>query len=332
MKMTSSPFQRLVFFIFFYRSVLCSSLSKRELKRPEKIIGEVYTYVGSNLGQSYPVDVTLHQVPLQDLRRIDQVPNLKTWGFTYVSGRHVAGIENMEEFSVQNQAALKADSVELVKELTGAKTVFALGGGYRDHETSGSVRSVKMIHSDMTLQGARWFKTKARRQMLTSRFPSDVEFGKYVMEGKNIVVYNVWRPLHTVQDNHLGLARWDPHLKEDALTGITDVTNVRNALQPWRYSKDQEWYYLSQQEPHEVYVFKQHESGAKDGHGVNVPHASFNFKDFQGPEARKSYEIRVIAVIEPSFKRRLSQMKDRIKSIVKKFKWNSSRNLDQKKA
>ncbi|EGG11882.1 uncharacterized protein MELLADRAFT_58946 [Melampsora larici-populina 98AG31] len=298
---------------------------------PGTIVGEVHSYVGSDIGEAYLIDKTRHHVPLRDLRTINEAPDLKTWGFTYVSGRHVGGIENLEELSDKNQAALKADSVELVKKLTGATTVYALQGGYRYYEPSGSVRSVPIIHSDWTLEGAKWFKTRARKELLASENPTEVKFGKYVVEGKDVVIYNVWRPLHTVQDNHLGLCRWDSRLKEDALTSIPKVTNLKNALQPWRYSEAQKWYYLREQKAEDVFVFMQHDARAPDGHGINVPHAAFKLEGSQGPDTRKSYEIRVIAFIEPSIKRRLLRLKDRIKSTSPKFKWNSSRNLEKRK-
>lgn len=80
-------------------------------------MGYVHSYIGSSKGDSYPIGITRHHVPLRDLRTTNEVPNLKTWGFTYVSGRHVEGIKNLEELSDKNQAALKADSIELVKKL-----------------------------------------------------------------------------------------------------------------------------------------------------------------------------------------------------------------------
>ncbi|EGG11881.1 uncharacterized protein MELLADRAFT_58945 [Melampsora larici-populina 98AG31] len=282
------------------------------------------------MGEAYAIDKTLHHVPFRDLRSMNKIPNLKTWGFTYVTGRRVKGIENLEELSDKNQAALQADSVELVKELTGAKTVYALGGGYRDHSSLASVKSVQNIHSDMSPEGAEWFKLRAQNQLLRSMDPSEVAFGKHLSQGKDVVIYNVWRPLHTVQDNHLGFCKWDSGLKEDALTSNPQVTNSKNALQPWRYSEAQRWYYLSEQKKEDVFVFMQHDARASDGHGINVPHTAFNFEGFQGPDTRKSYEIRVIAIIEPSFKRKLLHLRERIKSVFNKFKWNSSRNLERK--
>lgn len=65
------------------------------------------------------MDKTARQdIALQDLRFIkDYKPKLEKDGFTYVSGRHVENIENMEDFSKEQEEALKQDSIKLVKKM-----------------------------------------------------------------------------------------------------------------------------------------------------------------------------------------------------------------------
>ncbi|EGF97656.1 uncharacterized protein MELLADRAFT_69856 [Melampsora larici-populina 98AG31] len=283
---------------------------------------------------SYAVDrTTLHQVPLRDLRTMDEVPNLETYGFTYVTKSPVVGIENLIEFSGAHQAALKANAVELVQKLTGSKTAIAFGGGYRDCNSPESSQSIRVIHSDMSPEGATWIKSEVQDLLFNSKDPREVEFGRHMTQGKDVVIYNVWRPLHTVQDNHLGFCRWDSLLKEDALQSHINPTKAGNALQPWRYREGQSWFFLSHQEPHEAFIFKQHDDRAKeDGHGINVPHASFTLKGYKGPSTRVSFEVKIIARIDPPIIKRIwYQLRKSVQSRLTKFNSIKSRNLEERK-
>ncbi|EGG03098.1 uncharacterized protein MELLADRAFT_65847 [Melampsora larici-populina 98AG31] len=305
MWMLSYSLQHLVFFVLFFRSSInCRSTLKRELKNPETVFGGVFLFETDLPTKSYRVDESFkHQVPLQDLRSIPGTPDLNTDGFTYVSGRPVKGIKDLEELSDDHYDALVADSIELVKELTGAKSAFSYVAGFRDHTSPETPKPVSAIHSDLSAEGAEFAKQLTQAILLSSEDPEEYKFGRYLQEdGKNVVIVNVWRPIHTVQDHHLGICKWDSSLKEDAMRWRLEPSNLDNALQPWRYREGQSWWYLSDMRPDEAYVFMQHDSRAKeDGHGINVPHASFTFKkDANKPSTRMSFESSVIAIIKSS--------------------------------
>ncbi|EGF98194.1 uncharacterized protein MELLADRAFT_113763 [Melampsora larici-populina 98AG31] len=96
----------------------CKHIFKRELKDPGTVLGEVRCLEANEIKNSWKVDNSqTHQVPLQDLRSLDAKPDLKTYGFTYVTERHIAGPEDVEELSDEYISALEDDSVELVKDL-----------------------------------------------------------------------------------------------------------------------------------------------------------------------------------------------------------------------
>ncbi|EGF97657.1 uncharacterized protein MELLADRAFT_69855 [Melampsora larici-populina 98AG31] len=336
--MPSSFSQKLAFFILFYLPAICGSISKRELRAPGTVVGKVGSYLGARTGYSYPVGNTIHHVPLRDLRSME-VPDLETYGFTYVSNKPVEGLENFAEFSHEHKATLEADSAKLVQELgsliltlrTRANRAFAFGGGYRDHTSPGSTRPVSRIHSDMSLEGAQWWKTLAHTLLSGSRDPKKVDFAKSILDGENVVIYNVWRPLDTVRDNHLGFCSWDSLLEEDALQSYPNPSNAGDALQPWRYREGQQWFFLSKQKSHEAFIFKQHDDGARDKHGVNVPHASFNLEGDQGPPTRKSFEVKVIAIIDPPpITKSPSRLRKHIKSFSTQFNRMTSRNIDER--
>ncbi|EGG10057.1 uncharacterized protein MELLADRAFT_60479 [Melampsora larici-populina 98AG31] len=302
------------------------SFSKRELTSPGTVLGEVYHYVGNEAKQTFEIDDSNpQQVPLHDLRALGEVPDLKTDGFTYVSERHVTGIEKMRELSDEHRDALEEDSVELVKELTRAKTAFSYAAFFRDHTSDDSIRPVPVIHSDLSPEGAKVVKEALQEVFMESKDPTDIEIAEK-LGGKGVMILNVWRPIHTVQDNPLGFCKWDSLLEDDAMKWKIGPTDTENGLQAWRYRKGQRWVYLREQEPHEVWVFMQHDARAHDGHGINIPHASFTLQGDQNqvqPSTRMSFETAIIALVEPPPPEGiLSRFTGHIQSYWNQFKWN----------
>ncbi|EGF98747.1 uncharacterized protein MELLADRAFT_69094 [Melampsora larici-populina 98AG31] len=238
----------------------------------------------------------INRVPLQDLRTIDKKPTLQTHGFTYLSGGHIPGIQDVVEFSDAHKAILDSDSVALVKDLTGAELAISYGSFFR---SSQGLRPLPIIHSDLSPQGAKFSRGELQEDFLKSEDPSRVKFGKYLKQGKKIVILNVWRPICVVQDNPLGICGWDSLLPEDALDFNITPTHAGNVIQAWRYREGQKWFYLSKQRSDEVYVFMQHDGTARNRHGINVPHASFTLQEDVGKvPQRTSFECRVIVIVE----------------------------------
>lgn len=323
--MYSPSLQRIVFFIFFYRSFInCKSISKRELKNPGKVVGEVFEYAWEPLSKSYEEDRSkIVKVPLQDLRamEVQDHPKLETDGFTWVSGRPSAEEVDWSTSHSKNRMReqLKADSIEIVKSLTNSKSVVVLSDDYRAHYSSEAGRILPAIHSDMSSQGAAFWKGKLREKLSESKERDQVEFLKNLKQGKDVVIYNVWRPLITVQDNHLGLCKWDSLLKEDAMKFNQNIksTHFTNSFQPYKYREGQQWYYLSHQKPDEVFVFVQHDSRA-DRDGMNIPHGSFRLpEDHKEQPTRMSYETSIMAIIEPPLNEGTrSKINRKLKSLV----------------
>lgn len=320
--MYSSSVQKLVICFLFHRSfIACGSISTRGLPSPATVLGEVHCYEWDEANKALAVESRTYQVPLQDLRR-EKTPDLETDGFTYVSGRHVAGLENIVELSDEHQSDLEADSLALVKDLTKARMASVYTSTFRDHTSQESVRPVSTIHSDLSPKGARHIKNGIRDLFLKSKYSAEYLLGKKLRDGQDIVILNVWRPIRPVEDNHLGICKWGSLVKEDALEMDIKPTNGANSLQAWRYREGQEWYYISNQQPDQVYVFMQHDDRAKeDGHGINVPHASFNLQGHNKPPTRMSFEAKIIAVIDrptvvsPPALGRLAKLKNSVKSI-----------------
>ncbi|EGG11157.1 uncharacterized protein MELLADRAFT_33473 [Melampsora larici-populina 98AG31] len=116
---------------------------------------------------------------------------------------------------------------------------------------------------------------------------------------KRVLILNVWRTLETVKDNPLAICDWRSLKKEDALEFRVRPTHIGNSVQAWSYGPHQRWFYLPNQEPHEVYVFMQHDSHGEGKHGINVPHTSIILDGQENDTpTRISYEFRIAALMD----------------------------------
>lgn len=329
--MYPSSFRRLVFWIYFCSSFIhCESISRRELKSPAIVWGKVLNYKCNERSRSYELDPTHEsKVPLQDLRalRLDEQPKLETDGFTWVSGRRIIEGEDFGQQGIRDKykAELREDSIKIVKELTKSDQVISFTSDYRDKNSRETKNIIPAIHSDFSPRGAKHFKRELQERLLKSQNPDLMEFGKQMKKGKDVVIYNVWRPLQVVKDNHLGICKWDSLLKEDAIKFKQKIQqfDASNSFQAWRYREGQQWFFLSHQAPDEAYIFMQHDiRAAKDAHGINVPHASFNLEEEDEERStRISFECRIVAIVDPSSNEgKPTKLNRKIKSFVNQFK------------
>ncbi|KAH9817852.1 hypothetical protein DFH28DRAFT_129374 [Melampsora americana] len=155
-----------------------------------------------------------------------------------------------------------------------------------------------IIHSDLSPKGANYLKKELKEYYYYPLTDSD-EFRKAVEDEKRVVIFNVWRPVQIVKDNPLAICDWKSLKKTDALNSEITPTNLNNAIQPWNYKGHQKWVYVPNQKPEEVFVFIQHDSHGKGGHGINVPHASVVLKGQEDkPSTRQSYEFRIAVIMD----------------------------------
>ncbi|KAH9807415.1 hypothetical protein DFH28DRAFT_81757 [Melampsora americana] len=284
---------QILLFLFCHSFVNSGITLKRELK-DVGYVGTAKPTSGATLLFGRGLD--RHTIKLQDLRACTK-PDLMTHGFTWVSGRDIVGREYMRQGEYQPH--VEADSVDLVKKLMNTKLAICIQSAFRGPVGEESDYPIPIVHSDMSLEGAQWIKTYFQNQFLQSENQDKIQFGKYLQENRDFVILNVWRPIYTVPDNPLGLCAWNSLSKEDIMDISVKPTSASTATQGWKYHKDQKWFYLSNQDPDEVYVFIQHDSTAIDGHGINVPHAAFIMaKDDFKAQQRTSIECRVMAFVD----------------------------------
>ncbi|KAH9807414.1 hypothetical protein DFH28DRAFT_1228940 [Melampsora americana] len=283
---------QILLFLFSHPLVKCRSISKRGLKQFGPDLGFVGT-VKANPDSTPCLGgaLDLHLVKLQDLRTCEK-PDLMTHGFTWVSGRKIVGHEDY-------QTHVEEDSVAIVKKMLNTESAICLESTLRGPGNTETEKPLPVIHTDLSKEGAQLSKMYYQNQFLESGNPRKIQFGKKLQENKGFVIINVWRPIHTVTDHPLGLCKWNSLSKEDIFDTGGKSTSTSTSTLVWKYHKDQEWAYLSSQKPDEVFVFMQHDSTAKDGQGIHVPHAAFIMaNDDPHVQQRTSIQCSVMAFVD----------------------------------
>ncbi|PMD31800.1 hypothetical protein L207DRAFT_396090, partial [Hyaloscypha variabilis F] len=116
-------------------------------------------------------------------------------------------------------------------------------------------------------------------------------------------VINVWRPIKTIYKDPFAVLDARTMLPEDlaivALVGPQFTNNTFSVKAPSKERKDggHKWYYMSQQTPEDVLLFKNFDSKT-DGRARAAPHTSFDDNEFKHMDARQSLEIRAFVFHE----------------------------------
>ncbi|KAH9815251.1 hypothetical protein DFH28DRAFT_969139 [Melampsora americana] len=237
-------------------------------------------------------------VEIEDIRGFENEFKLDVHGFSYEKDK-VIGLDECKN-DQEYDKLLRPAAEKLVKKITNADAVYAFNSRIRDKTllsdvVNGDSRApVPSVHSDFSPEGAKEAVEKAiaRRGLMTK----EAEEFKALAEDENsrVVIIHLWRPLQVVKRDPLALCDWrsvdiehDPHAYRPRGPG-------QCACMQWRFNPKNKWYYLSQQKPEEVALFVQYDSAAK-GH-MTLPHASVEDSTAEASAARKSVEVRVIAV------------------------------------
>lgn len=297
-------YQLSLILVFLFHLVCYESklYSRRNLKDLDITQGLVQTCEKSDSTKK-PTIKTL-KIPLHNLRLLDNRPDIKTSGFTYVLREFPSESSDFDPSSNKLKDALRKDALDLIAELTKSKVVFCYSSNTRGlDQTLGSGKPYRATHSDMSLQGAIFNKSPLlmqKLQVLKDRHPSTSS--DHDGENARVVIFNVWRPLRKVYRDPLAICDWQTVSDGDAIHSNTEVTSAKDAAQIWGYTQHQKWYYLPEQELNEVFVFVQHDSAAKNDHGMNVPHASPQLSDIpEDAPQRVSYEFRIAAIVGNEF-------------------------------
>lgn len=141
------------------------------------------------------------------------------------------------------------------------------------------------VHIDQTPKGA--------HQLLHRVLPHDVaaEIASHRWQ-----ILNAWRPLKTIQKDPLAIA--DPTTVPDSdLVPLKRLYPGEKEGENCAVKADgvsqHRWYYINQQQPNEVLLFKQHDSDV-EAKTCGTPHSSFPYPGTEHLENRRSIEVRAI--------------------------------------
>lgn len=220
---------------------------------------------------------------------------------------------------------------------------FCTSYAHRGALDQSSLEPWTLIHSDLSAEGAQYWKKNVQERYLNSPYQGDNDFGQSIKDGKRLVVYNVWRPVKIVEDNPLAICYWDSLRPGDKTDHKLKPTSHSTAIQTWKYEEHQKWAFLSNQKPEEAFVFMQHDSHGKGGHGINVPHASVILEGQEDkPSTRQSYEFKIAVIMDDqpgflhklfscfsfAFKEPLNQKQGKTNQALKIKVWPSSHEIN----
>ncbi|EGG05110.1 uncharacterized protein MELLADRAFT_88185 [Melampsora larici-populina 98AG31] len=238
-------------------------------------------------------------VVIEDIRGFESQFKWDVHGFSYVRDK-VLGLEECKSDKEYDEL-LRPAAEELVKKMhrTNADAVYAFNSRVRDQDddmkAGGRSRTpVPSVHSDFSPESAKETVKKAIADCeLNSK---EVKEFKALAEDENnrVVILHLWRPLQVIKKNPLALCDWRSVDIEQDSHAYRPRGPERPACIQWSFNPKNRWYYLNQQGPDEVAMFVQYDSAAK-GH-MSLPHASFEDPNSPSSPARRSIEVRMIAV------------------------------------
>ena len=217
-------------------------------------------------------------------------PDFQTRGFTLL--QRTTDIDFANKADVETRWHPQAQ--RLVKELTGAREVFAFLGILRGGEQDEAGGPALMAHVDFdgdTLRG--WVAKLAPGRA-------------HELEGKRLVNINVWTPVRPVENMPLGVCDASsiepadllkisfgrPETRQtDEFAGGFDSRGFVLAFNPHH-----RWFYYPSMQPNEALAFRLCDTGDSSGH--MTAHTAFvDPTSVPGSPKRMSYELRTIAVM-----------------------------------
>ncbi|KAG0148157.1 hypothetical protein CROQUDRAFT_132132 [Cronartium quercuum f. sp. fusiforme G11] len=298
-----------------FSGTICMNIRPEILQNPTEVSTTLkYSKQTPKLGLDGQLIQDTHEwhskrVVIHNLRTEEKRPDLESDGLTYVTNRRVEGLDEFVASGNEEmiEERLGHDSIQLVKQLTGAKVAVALLPKIRRNTKEESSQPVRYVHSDFTLESVkttlRLYSKIPRAYVSKATDKTSLQVLKTeIKKGKRVVIITVWRPLEPVESMPLAVASWNSiDINEDLLDSSRSTMNTQGQ-QLWRYNKNHNWFYISKQKPSEVLLFMQHDRAGTDGHGIHLPHASFTDPDsIENARGRFSFEVRIAAIVESKF-------------------------------
>jgi hypothetical protein len=232
------------------------------------------------------VEFVAHLVAIADLRRLSRPLRLEVEGATVL--RHRSAVRRFYDGEELRRVGYP-ETAELVRSITGAANVVVF-----DHNIRGRADGPKAptaadvnppvfhIHTDFTGKSA-----EARAAAVLGRPPAP---------GRRMVAINVWRPIvEPLRDCPLAICDASSVEQRDLLATDLLYPDRTGEIYYVTFNPAHRWYYASDMQTDEVWVFKNYDSAA-DGRAQSTPHTAFvDPTHHPAMAARESVEFRAFA-------------------------------------
>lgn len=228
----------------------------------------------------------IRTLPVANARVNARSPTLDKEGFALVE--HDSSFQHFDSPD-QIKETYYPEAEQLVVKCTGASRVLAFDHNIRVDDSGEDHRKpAGIVHVDVTDRSA--------RRIVEEQFPA--EDAANALRGR-IVFINSWTPLiNRVYSSHLALCDASTVPEASLLKAELRYENRTGELFYCAFHDDHRWYYFPQMDPHEVLLLKNYDSET-DGRARFTPHTAI--VDSTAPKtapARKSIEVRTIALFE----------------------------------
>lgn len=236
------------------------------------------------------MNVTQHEVQIENARNRDRLPSLESEGFALV--QHKSAITDFRD-EAEVERMHPAEIADLLRNLCGADHVEVTGRAIlRFAERSGesgaldNSRPARYVHVDISDDTGQRFNAQ-----------SPAPEGRTI---RRIARYNVWRVITPPpQDVPLAVCEARSVAREDLLPAWAMFDRdgaVVFSFEAWvlRYNPAQRWAYFANMTPQEALIFKTHDTDPD--HPSHVPHGAFDDPNCPGNVMpRGSVEMRGVA-------------------------------------
>jgi hypothetical protein len=239
------------------------------------------------------------EVMITDARSL--TTQLDREGFVLISHESaVADFDRIQEDQEVDQLYID-EMTELLAQQTGASRVFMLGGGkkrFGERATDKlapltNAKPARYPHADNTDGSATGLVE------LVAQFASDLD----LQNVSRYALYNMWRCVSPPpQDIPLAVCDARTVVPRDEVT-VTAVTtervggDIRHDTTGYLFNSSHHWHYFSNMTPHEVLVFKAHDTDR--ARARRVPHTAFDDPTCPpGTPTRASVEMRGLAIFD----------------------------------
>ena len=271
------------------------------ISRQDSVRGSVYYAVRGGAGRLFHyacaphgteetnVEFAEHVVEITDVRRLSQPLRLEVEGASMV--HHRSDVRRFYDGEELRRVGYP-EAAELVRSATGASDVVVFDHNIRGRADrakappAGEVRPpVFHIHTDFTAESA-----QARVAAVLGRSP---------LSGQRMAAINVWRPIAApLRDCPLAICDASCVEARDLLATDLRYPDRTGQIYYVGFNPAHRWYYASDMQTDEVWMFKNHDSAA-DGRARCTPHTAF-VDPTRHPAivARESVEFRAFAFFD----------------------------------